>query len=46
MSDYPDIAYYYPAPYWSWNESSWVKSLLLFFDEVAILLPHYMYGQH
>ena len=46
MNNHPDIAYYYPAPYWGWNESSWIKSLLLFFDEVAILLPHYMYGRH
>ncbi|WP_420635057.1 hypothetical protein [Candidatus Palauibacter sp.] len=42
----PDIAYYYPAPYWSCRESDWVKSLLLFFDQVAILLPAYMYGRH
>ena len=46
MNSHPDIAYYYPAPYWGRHESSWVKSLLLFFDEVAILLPRYMYGQH
>ena len=46
MNNHPDIAYYYPAPYWGWRESSWVKSLLLFFDEVAILLPGYMYGRH
>ena len=37
-----DTAYYYPEPYWGTGESSWVKSLLLFFDEVAILLPSYM----
>lgn len=42
----PDVAYYYPAPYWGWNESGWVKSLLLFFDQVAILLPDYMHGRH
>ena len=46
MSKFPDIAYYYPAPYWGWRESGWVKSLLLFFDQVAILLPRYMYGRH
>ena len=28
------------------EESDWVKSLLLFFDRVAILLPDYMYGRH
>jgi len=42
----PDVAYYYPAPYWPAEESSWVKSLLLFFDRIAILLPGYMYGRH
>ena len=41
-----ETAYYYPAPYWSAEEGNWVKSLLLFFDEVAILLPDYMHGRH
>ena len=41
-----DIAYYYPAPYWLADEGDWIKSLLLFFDEVAILLPDYMRGRH
>jgi len=41
-----EVAYYYPAPYWGAGESDWAKSLLLFFDEIAILLPGYMYGQH
>ena len=46
MSSRLDVAYYYPAPYWGERESGWVKSLLLFFDKVAILLPGYMYGRH
>ncbi len=46
MTSRPDIAYYYPAPYWATTEGGWVKSLLLFFDQVAILLPNYMYGRH
>ena len=46
MNSPPDVAYYYPAPYWSGRETSWVKSLLLFFDQIAILLPNYMYGRH
>lgn len=46
MKKPPDIAYYYPAPYWGPRESDWVKSLLLFFDEVSVLLPTYMYGRH
>lgn len=41
-----DTAYYYPAPYWAIREGGWIKSLLLFFDEVAILLPNYMHGRH
>ena len=41
-----ETAYYYPAPYWALRESDWVKSLLLFFDDIAILLPNYMYGWH
>lgn len=40
-----DTAYYYPEPYWRASEGGWVKSLLLFFDEVAILLPGYMRGR-
>ena len=46
MNNRPDVAYYYPAPYWGWQQSGWVKSLLLFFDHIAILLPSYMYGRH
>ncbi len=41
-----DVAYYYPAPYWGWREGGWVKTLLLFFDRISILLPGYMYGRH
>jgi hypothetical protein len=41
-----DTAYYYPEPFWLERDSSWVKTLLLFFDEVAILLPDYMLGRH
>ena len=41
----PDVAYYYPAPYWLAEDGGWIKSLLLFFDRVAILLPGYMYGR-
>ena len=46
MTERPDIAYYYPAPYWGWRDSGWVKSLLLFFDQLAILLPGYMRDRH
>ena len=46
MDDRPEVAYYYPAPYWASGDGGWVKSLLLFFDQLAILLPQYMYGLH
>jgi hypothetical protein len=41
----PDLAYYYPAPYWGLAEVDRLKSLLLFFDGIAILLPRYMSGR-
>lgn len=41
-----EIAYYYPEPYWLAREGGWIKSLLLFFDEVSVLLPSYMHGRH
>ncbi|MDF3308922.1 hypothetical protein P3H15_28310 [Rhodococcus sp. T2V] len=37
-----ETAYYYPAPYWNEAESNGLKPLLLFFDDVSILLPRYM----
>lgn len=37
----PEIAYYYPERYWTPDEHAWIKSLLLFFDEVALLVPNY-----
>ena len=46
VNERSDVAYYYPAPYWGIREGGWVKSLLLFFDKVSILLPNYMYGRH
>ena len=42
----PETAYYYPEPYWLAREGGWIKNLLLFFDELAILLPEYMHGRH
>lgn len=40
------MAYWYPEPYWGPDAADLVKSLLPFFDSVAILLPTYMYGRH
>ena len=39
-SELPEIAYYYPEPFWRSGE--WVKNLLLFFDGVSLLIPKYM----
>jgi hypothetical protein len=41
----PNLAYYYPAPYWLSGETDRLKNLLLFFDGIAILLPRYMAGR-
>ena len=38
-----EIAFYYPGPIW--HTSDWVKTLILFFDGVGILLPSYMKGK-
>ncbi len=36
-----DVAYHH-EPYWSPGQGDWIKSLLLFFDGVAVLVPEYM----
>lgn len=36
-----EVAYYH-EPYWTPGRGDWIKSLLLFFDGVAILVPDYM----
>lgn len=36
----PETAFYYPGVIW--QSSNWVKSLALFFDQVALLVPDYM----
>ena len=35
-----ELAFYYPNPLWANGE--WIKSILLFFDGVALLVPGYM----
>lgn len=42
----PETAYYYPEPFWRGDQGGRLKTLLLFFDQLAILLPAYMYGRH
>ena len=40
-----DVAYYFPEPHWYGRDVDWLKGLLLFFDEIAILQPRYMSGR-
>lgn len=37
----PETAYYYPEWHWEPEEHGWIKSLLLFFDEIALLVPNF-----
>ncbi len=39
-SELPEVAYYYPEPFWRSEEL--IKNLLLVFDGVALLIPRYM----
>jgi hypothetical protein len=41
----PQEVAYLHEPYWLSDESDWVKSLLLFFDGIALLVPDYMREQ-
>lgn len=36
----PEVAFYYPNP--MWYSGDWVKSLILFFDGIGLLVPSYM----
>lgn len=40
MEDRKETAFYYPGVIW--HDAGWVKSLALFFDQVALLVPDYM----
>ncbi len=40
MSDHQHVAFYYPGVIR--RDPNWVKSLALFFDEIALLVPDYM----
>jgi hypothetical protein len=46
MTNSKPVAYWYPQPCSSDHEAGHVKNLLPFFDDLAILLPSYMYGRH
>ncbi len=43
MTDHLHTAFYYPGVIW--RDANWVKSLALFFDEIALLVPDYMRGR-
>jgi hypothetical protein len=36
----PEVAFYYPNPYW--RNVDWVKNIILFFDGIGMLIPNYM----
>ena len=38
--DTRELAFYYPNPIWTHGD--WIKSLVLFFDGIALLVPNYM----
>jgi hypothetical protein len=40
VSKLPEIAFYYPNPYW--RNVDWAKNLILFFDGIGMLIPNYM----
>lgn len=35
-----EVAFYYPNP--MWHSGNWIKSLILFFDGIGLLVPSYM----
>jgi hypothetical protein len=39
-STIPDVAFYYPGPVWYSGDA--IKNLLLFFDGIGLLVPHYL----
>jgi len=38
-----EIAFYYPGP--MWHHDAWIKTMILFFDGIGILLPNYLHGK-
>lgn len=38
-----EVAFYYPGHLW--HQSDWIKSLLLFFDGIGLLIPEYKQGE-
>ena len=38
-----DVAFYYPGHLWAYGD--WIKTLLLFFDGIGLLIPEYKQGE-
>src|SRR5579863_8232695 len=38
-----EIAFYYPGPMWHYDD--WIKTMIMFFDGIGILLPDYLRGK-
>lgn len=38
-----EVAFYYPGP--MWHHDDWIKTMILFFDGIGILLPNYLNGK-
>lgn len=43
MDDVREVAFYYPGHLW--RNTDWIKSLLLFFDGIGLLVPEYKQGE-
>src|SRR5437762_3059639 len=43
MKALPEVAFYYPGPVW--YDSDAMKTLLLFFDGIGLLVPEYLLGK-
>lgn len=41
--DLQDVAFYYPGHLWGFTD--WIKTLLLFFDGIGLLIPEYKQGE-
>ena len=37
-----ELADYYPNPMWLAHRGDWIKNLILFFDGISLLVPHYI----
>jgi len=40
VAEKKELAFYYPGPVW--HSGNWIKTLILFFDGIALLVPNYI----